>query len=85
MAKANKQLREEQVTTTVEVERVVLELTQDEVDALYAVLMKVGGSPIHTGRKYTNNVLEALASHADMQAASRHKFHTPYSATLYFE
>lgn len=37
--------------------KLTIEFEPEELDALYAVLMAVGGDPDRTGRKYTNDLV----------------------------
>jgi hypothetical protein len=37
-----------------------LALTEDESDTLFAILCQVGGSPVHSPRKYASDILNRM-------------------------
>lgn len=53
-------------TTTKEVQVLTLELSVEEVKAIYTILRKIGGSPDTSARKYIDSVYAALEPHVNV-------------------
>lgn len=62
-----------------------LEFTQDEIDTLYMISQKIGGSPTDSRRKLFSQLNDKLKDHISRRATETNPFDYGKRDSIYFE